>query len=632
MSSIAGGSIPAHSDYVRITYATQDGETPASPEAVNSLGTNALTIVRSPRARPGTTGYIVYAVMNNGGSGTRHTRQNDRPIAFGTDYTEPVSGWTTDGAYLPTVSNVSPVGGYFDASIPNGPLGALVLPNNSARAGTTVSIKASVGRAVGATDLQSDPDRGAGARHVLETIVFSFSDDVNLNGFPSFKLRLPAGADEAAAHIIELYDGRRNIRIATMPGFAYEKRTFFGDTTTEFRALRNHSYYAELVEGSSSVGTFAFSHEPKTLRLPSVNGIDAVANVPPATFTSASSMTIVTSSAPPVGLPAFGTRGIQTPLYFASLTVSGTPSFTGDATVTFSIPETLMASGRRFALAGYDAGFASRGWVMSLKPSSVVGNTLIFTVSLPEFLAWRQYGFALFVQNASSDMNRSTAPMPHGITSKPVVAVLGDSESLLTILPPSGAGCIPGWGPVPECQYSIDPMFNWPGVLARLTDYDVRNFAALGTQTVVDSYAGPSMVRLMVPQIPADAQIVVCQCGVNDLALNAGSPSTSARAAQLTKAIVERAPHARIIYLGIRCYTGCSQPGVDAWNDAMQNLAKTYGAFVDLAALGPAGASDAFPDGTHPSPPTALKIAGAIAATAAQLTRTKTAEHATLTR
>lgn len=104
LTSLPGGSIPPHSDYVRITYVTKSGQSPASAESINSLGPNALTVVHSPAPIMGAIGYNVYAVKNNGGSGKGETLQNSSPVPLGADYHEPPAGWTTGGQPPPTVN------------------------------------------------------------------------------------------------------------------------------------------------------------------------------------------------------------------------------------------------------------------------------------------------------------------------------------------------------------------------------------------------------------------------------------------------------------------------------------------------------------------------------------------------
>lgn len=93
LRAISGGRLAAHTDYVRVTLVTEHGETVPSPEATISVLDDSLTVVRSPRPVKGSIGYNVYAVANNGGSGTGEMLQNSRPIPFGRNVVEPLSGW-----------------------------------------------------------------------------------------------------------------------------------------------------------------------------------------------------------------------------------------------------------------------------------------------------------------------------------------------------------------------------------------------------------------------------------------------------------------------------------------------------------------------------------------------------------
>jgi lysophospholipase L1-like esterase len=161
-------------------------------------------------------------------------------------------------------------------------------------------------------------------------------------------------------------------------------------------------------------------------------------------------------------------------------------------------------------------------------------------------------------------------------------------------------------------------------VLAQTTGYNVINLAALGTQTTVNTFTGESMLDMMVPQIPRTADVVVCQCGENDLNANNQDPTTSARVTLLTKAILMQAPKAKIVYVGVRCYVKCDKPvGVDAWDKVEKELAESYGTFVSPAPLAPTGPSAAFPDGGHPTPATARLMAASVASAISSLLERK---------
>jgi hypothetical protein len=221
----------AHSDYVRVTYVTEHGETTASAEALLSQSVNALTIVHSPAITSGATGYNVYATKNNGDSGTGETLQNDSPIALGKNYEEPADGWTTTGRVPPSANTafvpkerpaatLTQIGGYVDATAANGPREAFVLPANDSRPGTSVSVTAAQGLPVGAPQPQAQSNAESSRPVVVETLALSFSDDVTFTGYPTFKLTLPKNVQAPPLpYIVELYDGVSNALIATMPGY-----------------------------------------------------------------------------------------------------------------------------------------------------------------------------------------------------------------------------------------------------------------------------------------------------------------------------------------------------------------------------------------------------------------------------
>jgi hypothetical protein len=126
------------------------------------------------------------------------------------------------------------------------------------------------------------------------------------------------------------------------------------------------------------------------------------------------------------------------------------------------------------------------------------------------------------------------------------------------------------------------------------------------------------MIGLQVPQIPSDTQLVVVDWGDADLGVSDSSLATSQNAWTMTKAILSRAPHTRIIYIGIHCAPDCPKAGVEAWNDMDAMLGKRYGGYVDIGQIGPDGMNAKFPDGGHMS----LEAAAAMAARVADVMRT----------
>ena len=103
MTATAGGALGLRNEFVRITYVTSSGESLPSTTDPSfseiSIANGFLTVVHSPAAVPGATGYNVYATM--GASGTE-TKQAGSPVAIGSTLTEPVGGWTNVGAPVPT--------------------------------------------------------------------------------------------------------------------------------------------------------------------------------------------------------------------------------------------------------------------------------------------------------------------------------------------------------------------------------------------------------------------------------------------------------------------------------------------------------------------------------------------------
>jgi lysophospholipase L1-like esterase len=126
------------------------------------------------------------------------------------------------------------------------------------------------------------------------------------------------------------------------------------------------------------------------------------------------------------------------------------------------------------------------------------------------------------------------------------------------------------------------------------------------------------MIGLQVPQIPSNAQLVIVDWGDADLGVSGSLPATSQNAWTMTKAILSRAPHTRIIYIGLHCAPDCAKAGVNAWNDMDATLGRRYGGYVDVSQIGPDGINAEFPDGGHMS----LEAAAAMAERVVEVMRT----------
>lgn len=103
LTSTAGGSLPATTYYVAVTYTNATGETKPSAQASEAVLANNLLVVDSPTTESGTTGYNVYVGTSSGVL----TKQNTTPIAIGTNWTEPTSGLIS-GSIPPTINTTDP--------------------------------------------------------------------------------------------------------------------------------------------------------------------------------------------------------------------------------------------------------------------------------------------------------------------------------------------------------------------------------------------------------------------------------------------------------------------------------------------------------------------------------------------
>lgn len=101
LSSVAGGTLPAATYYVTITYtattASSNDESAHSTEVSLAVAANNLLVVDSPPAQTGAAGYNVWLGTASGGE----TLQNTTPVAIGTNWTMPTSGAITSGPVHP---------------------------------------------------------------------------------------------------------------------------------------------------------------------------------------------------------------------------------------------------------------------------------------------------------------------------------------------------------------------------------------------------------------------------------------------------------------------------------------------------------------------------------------------------
>jgi hypothetical protein len=103
LGQTSGGSLPATTYYVKVTYIVNGGETAASTESSLAVAANSLLQVSSPSAATGATGYNVYVATS---SGQEVLQNGATPIPLGTTWTEPTSGLVTGTAAAPQSGKV----------------------------------------------------------------------------------------------------------------------------------------------------------------------------------------------------------------------------------------------------------------------------------------------------------------------------------------------------------------------------------------------------------------------------------------------------------------------------------------------------------------------------------------------
>lgn len=100
MGSSAGGGFGPRTVVAKVTYIGAAGESQPSASTKDVLLTNQLTVVTSPSAAAGATQYNVYA----GENAAAVVLQNASPINLATDWTEPGTGLSPNGAAPPPSS------------------------------------------------------------------------------------------------------------------------------------------------------------------------------------------------------------------------------------------------------------------------------------------------------------------------------------------------------------------------------------------------------------------------------------------------------------------------------------------------------------------------------------------------
>jgi hypothetical protein len=507
----------------------------------------------------------------------------------------------------------------------NGLLAAVTLPANSAPPGTTVSVKA-----------DSESVAGSGQS---ERITLAFSHDVDFTAYPSFSLDVPQNINVDSPFQLDFYDGisavplrKISLAPAQAKAIAYaSKLTFVGGFFTPFHAKAKELYYARLIQGSRSPARLRVSGTVQTVDLPQTSGapgfvytdVEGYYTKPqpvsePATpgitasieiktlSRNAGSVSITTADKAPAGIPQLNGNDVQPMPYYIDLVVPNSVQFAAPFRVSLVLPLTGTFRHLAYNVAVYDAKHAEAGWQLAAAETSQRrGDVLRITLRPAEVSRLRasgRYVFALY------------AVAPKATTAGPSIAVLGDSLSVLTVLPQSPVrkpnwSCVTGFDGVENCEYTVDSTLSYPGVIAALTSGRLLNFARLdGSQTTAGKNAWTDNV---VPQFPTDLNFVVFEAGRADMIYNPPTTHTSPRVAEIVKAIVARSPHVKIIFVGPICIGGLE---TDAWYNTERELAVKYGAFVDSRAIFTMCSTVLLaPDGLHGSPEGNRVIGTAIA-------------------
>jgi hypothetical protein len=498
-------------------------------------------------------------------------------------------------------------GMYIDATLPQGVGLAMLLPHNDAPAGTAIDVHATLGLDPGAPKPLTF-DKATDHSNVLETVRFEVSHDLTLTGVPIFKLAALPSNNAALPLQLEMYEGAATAPIDMELTSAYAEGLFWDGFRKPLHLKKATPYYAEIIQNSPLSANWVVPNSASAWTLPKLHGITASLNLPAPSVLEGALASVTVSDNPPSAVPPLLATDAKSVLAYASVVVKqGHVSYAQPISLTVDVPQQYRAEQNHIRLAAYDTYQAIHGWYTGVQPTRISGNQLQFTMHTPQYIGWRQYGFALYVPARQS----GEAGLATG--NEPTVAVIGDSFSRLAIVPPSVAGCIPGQV-LPYCQYSPDPLSSWPGILAQMTGDHVLNLSTLGTLMVDDRRTGPSTLHLQVPQIPRDARVVICLCGVSDFVgdyTSAALPAVLQKGQRLTSAIHAQAPGARIVYAKLRCWIKCPRDDVQQWNIQVQKLAAQYGGgTLDLTTFpGGDGATAFFPDGAHPSSTTAWMIA-----------------------
>lgn len=105
LTSSSGGSLPAATYYVVVTYVNPLGETLPSQEASLAVAADNLLVVGSPPPSGNATGYNVYAAI----SPNVERLQNSSPVSLGQNWILPPAGLISGGSAPPSSNSAGPL-------------------------------------------------------------------------------------------------------------------------------------------------------------------------------------------------------------------------------------------------------------------------------------------------------------------------------------------------------------------------------------------------------------------------------------------------------------------------------------------------------------------------------------------
>jgi lysophospholipase L1-like esterase len=141
----------------------------------------------------------------------------------------------------------------------------------------------------------------------------------------------------------------------------------------------------------------------------------------------------------------------------------------------------------------------------------------------------------------------------------------------------------------------------YPFLMATAIHANLLNLAVPGWET-------DAMIAHAVPLVPVESDVVIYEGGTNDLIYT--GLGALPRIGAVIAAIRARAPHAKIVVVGLRDFGKAPDASIRRWNEEERSAARDAGAlYIDLYTAFPASDRAEWPDGVHPNAGGARKIA-----------------------